>query len=64
MIEELDREVQQLIAKAEEADSKPLQEGLSIPGEITRREERKAQLQKAPTVIERKFQRILGPKSL
>jgi transposase len=52
MIEELELEVKQLLAKAEEADSKPLQEGLSIPQEITRREERKAQLQKARTVIE------------
>src|SRR5665213_404858 len=52
MIEELEGEVKQLIAKAEEADSKPLQEGLSIPEEITRREERKAQLQKARAVIE------------
>ena len=52
MVEELEREVKQLIAKAEEADSKPLQEGLSIPEEITRREERKAQLQKARVVIE------------
>lgn len=52
MIQELELEVEQLIAKAEEADSKPLQEGLSIPEEITRREERKAQLQKARVVIE------------
>jgi transposase len=51
-IEELELEVKQLIAKAEAADSKPLQEGLSIPEEITRREERKAQLQKARAVIE------------
>ena len=52
VIEELELEVKQLMAKAEEADSKPLQEGLSIPEEITRREERKAQLQKARVVIE------------
>jgi len=52
MIQELELEVQQLMAKAEAADSKPLQEGLSIPEEITRREERKAQLQKAREVIE------------
>ncbi len=52
IIEELEREVKELVAKAEEADSKPLQEGLSIPEEITRRQERKAQLQKARAVIE------------
>jgi transposase len=51
-IEELEKEVKELIAKAEQADSAPLQEGLSIPEEITRREERKAQLQKAREVIE------------
>ena len=51
-MQELELEVQQLMAKAEAADSKPLQEGLSIPEEITRREERKAQLQKAREVIE------------
>jgi len=47
MIEELEREAKQLIAKAEAADSKPWQEGLSIPEEITRRQEREAQLQTA-----------------
>ena len=52
MMQELELEVQQLMAKAEAADSKPLQEGLSIPEEITRREERKAQLQKAREGIE------------
>jgi transposase len=52
MIQELEREVQQLMAKAEAADSKPLQEGLSIPEEITRREERQGQLKKAREVIE------------
>lgn len=61
MIQELEQEVQQLIAKAEEADSKPLQEGLSIPEEITRREERKARLQTARLVIEeRARQRAQG----
>jgi transposase len=52
MIQQLDREVEQLMAKAEAADSKPLQEGLSLPEEIARRQERKAQLEQARAEIE------------
>jgi transposase len=52
MIEQLELEVQQLLAKAEQADATPLQEGLSIPEEIVRRQERKAALAKARTEIE------------
>jgi len=37
MIAQLELEVGQLIAKAEQADSTPLQDGLTIPQEITRR---------------------------
>jgi transposase len=51
-IEQLELEVQQLIAKAEQADATPLQEGLTIPEEITRRQERKAALAKARAEIE------------
>jgi hypothetical protein len=51
-IEQLDLEVKELMAKAEQADSTPLQEGLSIPEEITRRQERKAALAKARAEIE------------
>ena len=43
LMEQLESEVAQLMAKAEAADSTPLEEGLTIPGEITRRQERKAQ---------------------
>ncbi|MBA4147547.1 MAG: IS5/IS1182 family transposase, partial [Verrucomicrobia bacterium] len=52
VIERLDNEVKELIAKAEQADSTPLQDGLSIPEEITRRAERKAALAHARTEIE------------
>jgi transposase len=52
MIQELELEVQQLLAKAEQADATPLQEGLTIPDEIVRREARKAALAKARTEIE------------
>jgi len=52
MIEQLELEVKQLLAKAEQADSTPLQEGLTIPGEIARRQERQAALEKARAEIE------------
>lgn len=51
-IEQLELEVQELLAKAEQADSTPLQEGLSIPAEVQRRQERKAKLAAARAEIE------------
>ncbi len=51
-IEQLDLEIRELMAKAEQADSTPLQDGLSIPDEITRRQERKAALAKARAEVE------------
>lgn len=51
-IELLQQEVTQLLAKAEQADSTPLRDGLSIPVEITRRRDRVAKLQAARAVIE------------
>jgi transposase len=51
-IEQLEMEVAQLMAKAEAADSTPLEEGLTIPEEVTRRQERKAQLARARTQIQ------------
>jgi transposase len=52
MIAQLELEVQQLLAKAEQADLTPLQDGLRIPEEITRRQERKAALAQARAEIE------------
>jgi transposase len=52
LIEQLELEVQQLLAKAEQADATPLQEGLTIPEEITRRQERQAALARARAEIE------------
>jgi hypothetical protein len=49
---ELDLEIGELLAKAEEADSKPLEDGLSIPEEVQRRQERKALLAKARAEME------------
>src|SRR5665811_58400 len=42
VIQELDLEVEQLMKKAEQADATPLEDGLTIPEEILRRQERKA----------------------
>ena len=52
MIAHLEGEVQQLLAKAEQAGATPLQDGLTIPGEIVRRQERKAALGQARAEIE------------
>lgn len=51
-IEQLELEVKELLAKAEQADSTPLEEGLSIPQEVQRRQERKAKLAAARAEIE------------
>lgn len=56
MITQLEAEIKQLVAKAEAADSQPLAEGLSIPQEITRRQTRQAQLQKARQEIQKRAQ--------
>ncbi len=47
----LEEEVQALLAKAEGADSTPLQDGLSLPQEIARREARKAKLEQARAAL-------------
>ena len=56
MIKQLELEVQQLVAKAEQADSTPLQNGSTIPEEIARRQERQAALAKARAEIEARAQ--------
>jgi transposase len=56
MIAQLELEVQELIGKAEQADATPLQEGLRIPEEIVRRQERKAALAQARAEIEARAQ--------
>ena len=48
-IQQLELEGQQLLAKAEQADAPPLEDGLSIPEEIVRRQERKAVLALRPS---------------
>jgi transposase len=56
MIQQLELEVEQLMKKAEQADATPLEEGLTIPQEILRRQERKAALAKARAEIEARAQ--------
>ena len=51
-IARLELEVQQLLTKAEQADATPLQDALSIPEEIVRRQKRKAALEGARARIE------------
>lgn len=48
----LEDQIAELLAKAEDADSAPLQDGLSIPAEIARRKERMEQLKQATAIIE------------
>jgi transposase len=48
----LELEITELLAKAEDADATPLQDGLTIPAEVQRRQERKAQLAKAKAEME------------
>lgn len=50
--QQLEIEIAQLVAKAEEADATPLADGLSIPAEIARRQERQAKLAQARAVME------------
>jgi len=56
MIQQLEVEVEQLLKKAEQADATPLEDGLTIPQEILRRQERKAALAKARAEIEARAQ--------
>jgi len=49
---QLEAEVKELLARAEAADQEPLPEGLSLPAELARREERLAAIRQAKTQIE------------
>jgi hypothetical protein len=54
----LEGEVKELMEKAEEADRKPLEEGLTIPDEIGRRQERKEKLEAAKREIEARYEEV------
>jgi hypothetical protein len=47
-----EEQIAELLAKAEDADSTPLQDGLSMPEEVKRREDRLARLREAKAVME------------
>jgi transposase len=51
-LRQVELEIEQLLAKAEAADSTPLQDGLTIEGELARRQARKAALAKARAEME------------
>jgi transposase len=52
MIAQLELEVQQLVKLAEQADANARADGLDLPAELSRREDRKAALQQAREVIQ------------
>ena len=52
LIQQLQLEVQALVTRAEQADTREAKETLDIPAELTRRESRRAALQQARQVIE------------
>lgn len=56
-IEMLQREVKELTAKAAAADCRPLDEGLTIPDEISRREDRIESLKQARALIEARYEK-------
>ncbi len=56
LIEQLTLEVGELTRKAEEADSTPLEDGLTVPNEIARREQRIEKLEKARAEIEARYE--------
>ncbi len=51
-LREIDAEIAELLTKAEQADSTPLQDGLTIEGEVARRQQRKARLLRAKAEME------------
>jgi len=61
IITELEEEVQKLVKLAEEADGNALEEGLKIPEEIQRREDRKAALKAAQAAMEKMYEEAKQP---
>jgi transposase len=55
-IEFLKAEVAKLVAKAESEDGKPLEDGLSIPDEMARREDRIERLEQARRIIGQRYE--------
>lgn len=57
-IEQLKLEVEELTAKAEQMDSTPLEDGMTIPDEIKRRKQRIAKLSEAQKIIEMRYKEV------
>jgi len=51
-LQQVELEIAQLLAKADAADATPLQDGLTVEGELARRHQRKAQLARARAEME------------
>ena len=51
-LQQVELEIEQLLARADAADARPLQDGLTVEGELTRRQVRKTQLQRARAEME------------
>lgn len=62
MIAQLELEVQELMNRAEQADAQEAKDGLDIPAELTRREDRKAALQQARQVLEARAKELAAAK--
>ncbi|MFA6931923.1 MAG: transposase [Lentisphaeria bacterium] len=62
MIEQLGQEIEELIKKAEDADSTPLDDGLILPDEIKRRKDRKAALEEARRMMEERYAEVKAEK--
>ncbi len=58
MIAQLELEVQELMQRAQQAETQETKDALDIPAELTRREDRKAALQQARQVIEARAQEV------
>jgi transposase len=55
MIAEIEKEIEELIAKADGEDNTPLEEGLTVPEELSRREDRKKALEAAKAKMEKRY---------
>jgi len=62
MIAQLELEVQELMERAEQAEAQETKDGLDIPAELTRREDRKAALLQARQVIEARAKELAAAK--
>jgi len=58
LIEQLEIEVDELMRKADESDSAPLEDGLTLPDEIKRRTDRKKALEQARRIIEERYEEV------